>query len=90
MGTNRNVNSFIKLKIIRKYDFKCLYCGHIGSQKNYLTVDHVFPKHLGGTNSQENLACCCKECNGKKGSMLLTDYIKKYKIDVSWDIANFL
>jgi len=84
------VNAHIKLKIIRKYDFKCIYCGFGGSRSNHLTVDHVFPKHSGSTNDQDNLACCCKNCNTKKGAMLLTDFIKKYKIKVSWDIANFL
>ncbi len=66
------VNPQVKLKVIRKYDFKCIYCKTEGSNNNYLTVDHVFPKGHGGTNAQNNLACCCRDCNRKKKDMLLT------------------
>ena len=84
------VNAHVKMSIIRDYDFTCIFCGHNGSQSNPLTVDHILPRAEGGTNSQDNLACCCRICNNKKGKMLLTDFIQKYKININRYIENFL
>lgn len=50
--------------IFKRDEFKCLYCG----SENNLTIDHVMPSSRGGRNSWENLATCCKDCNGKKGN----------------------
>jgi len=43
--------------------YVCCYCG---SSKGPMTVDHIIPKNLGGTDSWENLACACDKCNNKK------------------------
>lgn len=58
-----------KLRVSRKSvlardGYCCQYCG---SGKE-LTLDHVFPRHRGGETTWENLVCCCRRCNGKKGS----------------------
>ncbi len=50
--------------ILARDDHTCQYCGHKG---NDMTVDHVIPKRLGGPTSWENLLCCCRKCNSKKG-----------------------
>ena len=84
------VNPQVKLTVIRRDGFKCIYCKTIGTQKNYLTVDHIFPLSKGGTNRQKNIACSCRECNQKKKNMLLTDFIKKYGIEINREIASFL
>lgn len=85
------INPHVKLKIIRKYDFKCVYCGHKGSRANYLTVDHVFPKDKGGPKyHQSNLVCSCKVCNQEKSNKLLTDFIKKNNIKMTPELAEFL
>ncbi len=50
--------------ILARDDYTCQYCGHKGGD---MTVDHIIPKRLGGPTSWENLICCCKKCNSKKG-----------------------
>jgi len=45
--------------------YVCCYCG---SSKGPMTVDHIIPKNLGGTDSWENLACACDKCNNKKSN----------------------
>ena len=45
--------------------YVCCYCG---SCKGPMTVDHIIPKNLGGTDSWENLACACDKCNNKKSN----------------------
>jgi len=54
--------------ILARDNYTCQYCGHTG---NDLTVDHVIPKRLGGPTSWENLVCCCKKCNTRKGDKTL-------------------
>ena len=44
----------------------CAYCGKVDKKK--MTVDHVFPKDLGGKNTFENTTAACKKCNNKKGN----------------------
>lgn len=42
---------------------KCVYCGSLTD----LSIDHVFARHYGGSDSSDNLVCCCKKCNSSKG-----------------------
>ena len=49
---------------IHNRDKKCLKCG---SHDN-LTIDHVIPVSMGGTNHHSNLQLLCRSCNSIKGS----------------------
>ncbi len=42
----------------------CQYCGRQGHD---MTLDHVIPRHRGGTHTWENLVTACKGCNHRKG-----------------------
>ena len=42
----------------------CQYCGR---QTHDLTLDHVVPRHRGGSHTWENLVTACKPCNHRKG-----------------------
>nr|MBN1229145.1 HNH endonuclease [Anaerolineae bacterium] len=53
-----------KIEVFRRDQYTCLYCGR---HAKTLTVDHIVPKHQGGTHSWENLASACPACNRKKG-----------------------
>lgn len=54
--------------ILARDNHTCQYCGH---HMKDLTVDHVVPKRLGGKSTWENLVCCCRKCNSKKGDKTL-------------------
>ena len=41
----------------------CQYCGR---QAADLTLDHVLPRHRGGSHSWDNLVAACKACNHRK------------------------
>jgi 5-methylcytosine-specific restriction endonuclease McrA len=61
-------------------DFTCGYCGKRGqvNAKDInlrLTIDHITPKHRGGTNKSRNLITCCRRCNLQKGSRSYRGYI---------------
>jgi 5-methylcytosine-specific restriction endonuclease McrA len=46
------------------YDNRCLKCG----EQKKLTVDHVIPISLGGSNTIDNLQPLCDYCNKSKGA----------------------
>jgi 5-methylcytosine-specific restriction endonuclease McrA len=48
---------------------RCLRCGVVED----LTVDHIVPLALGGSNAIENIQPLCHDCNGIKGCET-TDY----------------
>jgi len=50
--------------ILARDDYTCQYCGKTGTE---LTVDHIIPKRMGGQSTWDNLVCCCRHCNVKKG-----------------------
>lgn len=55
-------------EILRRDYYICQYCGtHVGT----LTLDHIYPKHLGGPHSWENLVTACSKCNHIKGGRTL-------------------
>ena len=50
---------------------RCSYCEKPlstgrGEEFECFQVDHVDPLVLGGDNTYENLALCCRRCNSKK------------------------
>lgn len=49
--------------IIIRDGYTCCYCG---SSKGPMTVDHIIPKNMGGSDSWDNLVCACDRCNNKK------------------------
>ncbi len=42
--------------------YRCVYCGRKG-RSILLTIDHVHPVVLGGTNDPGNLVTACRACN---------------------------
>lgn len=50
-------------EVFQRDHFTCMYCGR---QAKDLTLDHVFPRHRGGTHTWENLVTACKACNHRK------------------------
>ena len=52
---------------------KCIHCQRKlalyldGTPVNDATLEHIVPKHHGGTDDLENLALACARCNSEKG-----------------------
>jgi len=59
-------------RIYKSANYKCLKCG---SDKN-LSLDHIVPKSLGGSNDEDNLQCLCVPCNQEKSNNSCADYRK--------------
>lgn len=52
---------------------KCRACGTTQD----LTIDHIMPRSLGGTNNRYNLQCLCRRCNIKKANRY-KEYFKEH------------
>lgn len=65
----------LRATVFAKDGGKCVRCG---STEN-LTVDHIFPRSLGGTHVLTNLRTLCKSCNSSRpvaGDALVSDLKK--------------
>ena len=50
-----------------------------GNEYTLLTVDHIYPKSLGGSNSIHNYNVACQICNSEKGNSLNEKQKEDYK-----------
>jgi 5-methylcytosine-specific restriction endonuclease McrA len=46
--------------------YTCQYCGKVTRD---LTIDHVVPRHRGGSQSWDNLVSACRSCNHRKAGL---------------------
>ena len=51
------------LEILRKYDYRCAYCGTGGVP---LEQEHYIPLAKGGSHTKENIVPACRRCNATK------------------------
>lgn len=61
------VSRRLRFEILRRDNHTCRYCGAIAPDVK-LTVDHVMPAALGGSNDPTNLVTACVDCNSGKTS----------------------
>lgn len=61
------VSKRTRFEVLRRDNHSCRYCGQCAPDVK-LTVDHVVPKALGGTDAPSNLVAACVDCNVGKAS----------------------
>ena len=59
-----------KREVFRRDRYICQYCSQ---RTSVLTVDHIVPRHRGGTHSWANLVTACPTCNRRKGGRTPTE-----------------
>ena len=62
------VSKRLRFEILRRDNHACRYCGATAPDVA-LTVDHVVPTALGGTDEPTNLVTACAPCNSGKSSV---------------------
>lgn len=72
-----SVSKRLRYEVLRRDNHACRYCGGTAPGVR-LTVDHVVPVVLGGTDMPDNLVSACVDCNSGKsatppGSSLVAD-----------------
>jgi len=68
MGLSRR----LRFEILRRDNHTCRYCGAMAPDVT-LTVDHVTPVALGGSDDPTNLVAACQDCNAGKSSIRPND-----------------
>lgn len=61
------VSKRVRYEVLRRDNHTCRYCGATADD-GPLTVDHVVPTSLGGTDDPSNLVAACRDCNAGKSS----------------------
>lgn len=61
------VSKRTRFEVLKRDNHTCRYCGASAPDAT-LTVDHVTPVALGGTDDPSNLVAACKDCNAGKSS----------------------
>lgn len=61
------VSKRLRYEVLRRDNHTCRYCGAAAPDAK-LTVDHVIPTALGGTDEPSNLVAACADCNAGKSS----------------------
>lgn len=72
-----------RYEVLKRDNFTCRYCR---SSEGELTVDHVTPRALGGSDDPTNLVAACRDCNAGKSSTSPTDDIVA---DVAGDLLRW-
>ncbi len=57
---------FSRINIYARDSNTCQYCGQRMTRAR-LNLDHVLPRSQGGRSTWENVVCCCRHCNRRKG-----------------------
>ena len=52
----------------------CVYCGAKAEDGAKLTLDHMTPYTLGGSNKADNLVTACVSCNSARGKKSVTEF----------------
>lgn len=77
-----------RFEVLRRDNHTCRYCGGTAPDV-VLTVDHVTPVALGGSDDPSNLVTACKDCNAGKSSTSpsSTTVADVKKSDLTWSKA---
>tara|TARA_R110000744_G_scaffold15437_3_gene43015 strand:+ start:1228 stop:1638 length:411 start_codon:yes stop_codon:yes gene_type:complete len=57
-----------RLAIYVRDGLGCVYCKRGIEQDAKLTLDHLVPYSMGGSNKATNLVTCCSVCNSSRGT----------------------
>lgn len=54
----------VRFFVFERDGYRCVECGTCED----LTIDHIYPKSLGGADTVDNLQTLCRPCNCRKGA----------------------
>jgi hypothetical protein len=61
------VSKRLRYEVLKRDGHACRYCGRTAPEVK-LTIDHVVPTTLGGSDDPDNLVTACSDCNSGKSS----------------------
>lgn len=72
-----------RLAIYLRDGLACAYCGKSANVK--LTLDHLLPYSLGGSNKETNLVTCCLNCNSARGNRPVKEFVADVAANLGTD-----
>lgn len=82
------VSKRTRYEVLKRDNHTCRYCGASAPDAT-LTVDHVVPTALGGSDAPDNLVAACRDCNAGKSSTspdaAVVEDVKQ--LDLKWSQA---
>lgn len=85
--------------VLERDQYTCVYCGgrpgHVTHDRSRIltiddfTVDHIIPSSRGGHSNWTNTACCCYECNHRKGNSTPQEVGMKLRWEPKTPRANY-
>lgn len=81
------IPSRLRLAVLKRDDFKCLWCGLSSADGVKLHIDHIFPESFRGNTTFENLGTLCDQCNLSKGNEYFGNYLLTtiFKVPDIWN-----
>jgi HNH endonuclease len=65
------ISSSIRQQVISNAQYRCEYCKTSSKLTGMpLTMEHILPQSLGGSDALDNLAAACYRCNEFKGAKI--------------------
>jgi len=64
-----NTPAFTRRNVFLRDGYRCQYCAQAFHTRD-LSLDHVVPRSHGGALHWDNAVTSCRQCNGRKGSLL--------------------
>lgn len=82
------ISKRLRFEILKRDGSACRYCGAMAPDAK-LTVDHVTPVALGGSDEPSNLVTACRDCNAGKSSTSPTEAVVQgvSDDDIRWAAA---
>lgn len=82
MPKSASIGTAKRQRIYARDEYTCVDCGRtMHPDDPDLTLDHIVPLMLGGTDADENLCVMCKPCNERKGHSAPADWKRS---DAGW------
>lgn len=63
----------LRIALYLRDGLACCYCG-AGIEDTRLTLDHLIPRSLGGTNHPTNIVTACQRCNSARGTRPVAEF----------------
>ncbi len=73
------MNKALREKVLSRDGNKCVACG----KGDNLSIDHVIPRWVGGSDSVHNLQVMCKTCNERKGFLVNLPLVQRIQSALS-------
>jgi len=72
-GSGEGISAKAWLRLIRRFQWRCAYCGESPPETGALQPDHVVPLSRGGAHSEGNILPVCPRCNKIKSDRLIVE-----------------